>query len=298
MLHIPKDRLVYQMDKDNPPVATASSGDTLRFVTCDCFTDTIHTEKDLVTEIDFSRINPATGPVYIEGAQAGDVLAVTIQRILPGPQGVMVAAPEFGLLGDKVTETETGVFPIEKDTLNLFGATLPLTKMIGVIGTAPAGEPVETGTPGAHGGNMDCTLIKEGATLYLPVEVPGALLALGDLHAAMGDGEISVSGVEMAGEVEVVVELIKNTTLPTPAVQTEDTFAVLYSDDTMEKASYHASERMVRYLQDTAGLSFNEAYMLLSAAGRLSVCQIVDPQVTMRMELPISVLEAVRKKNL
>ena len=71
-----------------------------------------------------------------------------------------------------------------------------------------------------------------------------------------------------------------------------------YSDDTMEKASYHASERMVRYLQDTAGLSFNEAYMLLSAAGRLSVCQIVDPQVTMRMELPISVLEAVRKKNL
>lgn len=154
---------------------------------------------------------------------------------------------------------------------------------------------METGTPGAHGGNMDCRLIREGAVLYLPVAVPGALLAMGDLHAAMGDGEISVSGVEVAGTVQVLVEVCKDSRMPTPAVETEEAFAAIVSADTMEKASQEATLAMIEYLQQETDLTFNEAYMLLSATGKLAVCQVVDPQVTMRMELPKSVLESLRK---
>lgn len=288
---INKHQTIYSMDKDNAPVATCASGDTLRFETCDCFSDAIVREEDLIENIDFSRINPATGPVYVQGAEPGDVLKVRIHKIEVGEQAAVVVAKDFGLLGDQLDASETRILPVKNDTVTFLGIEIPLCKMIGVIGTAPAGDGIPTGTPDAHGGNMDCTMIGEGATLYLPVNVPGALLAMGDLHAAMGDGEIGVSGAEIAGAVEVTVEVIKDACIPTPMVETDDTVATIFSAPTMEAASYGAGDHMVRWILHNTKLSKSEAVMLLSVAGNLRICQVVDPEVTLRMELPKRLLD-------
>ena len=163
--------------------------------------------------------------------------------------------------------------------------------MIGVIGTAPAGVGVNTGTPHDHGGNMDTTRIAEGATIYLPVNVKGALLAMGDLHATMGDGEIMGAGLEIPGEVDVTVEVIKNFNLPLPFIETDDLWVTVGSRQTMEDASTLAIENMVKVIQNKTNLTFNQAGMMLSIAGDLKTSQIVNPNKTMRMELSKSLLE-------
>lgn len=297
MQTLEKTKRIFAMDKENPPAIQLSPGEKLTVQTCDCFTDVIETEQDLVVHIDFEQINPASGPIYIEGAEPGDVLKVNIEKITLDEKAVMVTSPGFGLLGEDVQETVTKVIPIKEGKAELFGLQLPLRPMIGVIGTAPMEGRIETGTPGAHGGNMDCRRITQGSSLYLPVHVEGALLSLGDLHALMGDGEICVCGAEIAGEVVITTEVLKNSTIPTPSVETEEVFAAIYSADTMEEASKGAARNLLGYLQEETDLSFSEAYMLLSATGTLAVCQVVDPKMTMRMEIPREILEELRERK-
>jgi len=168
-----------------------------------------------------------------------------------------------------------------------------LTPMIGAIGTAPADRAIDSGVPEAHGGNLDCTLIRPGATLYLPVNVSGALLALGDLHAAMGDGEVGTAGLEVNGRVTLWVELVKDAALPLPLVDTGEIVATISSAPDLDEAAQAAVRSMVRWLAAQTALDVNEAAMLLSLAGDLRICQIVDPLMTCRMELPKSVLTAL-----
>jgi amidase len=284
-VRISRDKTIFIMDKNNEPVLRAKSGDEVIFETCDCFSDVIKTNEDLVSGIDFNRVNPATGPLYIEGAEVGDVLKVKIKEIKVNSQGATVTAPGLGRLSDKITGEETAICPIEGDYAIYKGLKIPLNKMIGVIGTAPAGEGVPTGVPHDHGGNMDCKMIKEGASLYLPVNVEGALLAIGDLHAAMGDGEIMGAGLEIAGEVTVEVEVLKDFNYKLPLIETEDKWMTLASRETMEEASDLAINNMVDLIVKKTDLNLHQAGMLLSLVGDLRVCQIVDPNMTMRMEL-------------
>ena len=163
--------------------------------------------------------------------------------------------------------------------------------MIGVIGTAPAGEPVNTGTPHDHGGNMDTTAITEGSILYLPVNTEGALLAMGDVHATMGDGEIMGSGLEIPAVIEATVEVLKNCDYPLPMVETKDKWITIASRQTMEDATKLALDNMNRFIQSQSDLTFNQAGMLLSLAGDVIASQLVNPNVTMRVELPKSIFE-------
>lgn len=273
------------MHRNNPAVTRCRSGDTVVFETCDCFHDSVRSETDLVSGVDFSRINPATGPLYVEGAEAGDLLRVDILSIRLDSRGAIVSAPGLGRLADLIGKEQTVIGEVSGDSIRILGRELPVRKMVGVIGTAPAGEGVPTGSPHDHGGNLDCTEIREGASLYLPVEVEGALLAMGDLHAGMGDGEIMGAGLEIAGEVEVRVEVVKNRKLPTPFIETSEQVMTLASGESMEEAAERAIRNMADYLTQTTKLSLEEAGMLLSMAGDLRVCQIVNPNVTMRMEL-------------
>lgn len=273
------------MDKNNEPVLKAKSGDKVTFQTCDCFSDVIKTEDDLVSGIDFNRVNPATGPLYVEGAIPGDVLKVDIIKIDISNQGAVVTSPGLGRLSEEIENEETVIGKIEGDFVDYKGIKIPLNKMIGVIGTAPEDEGISTGTPYDHGGNLDCKMIKEGVSLYLPVNVEGALLALGDLHAAMGDGEIMGSGMEIAGEVEVRVEVLKDFDYKLPLIETEEKWITLGSRKTMEEASDLAINNMVDLIMKKSNLTMNQAGMLLSIAGDLKVCQIVDPNMTMRMEI-------------
>lgn len=293
MLTIHTDTKIHKMSKDNAPVATAKSGDTVRFETLDCFGCQLSSEEQHLGGLDWNNINPATGPLFVEGAEPGDVLKVEILSIELDDHGVMVDGPGEGVTGAAVTEESTKILPV-KDGMVTFNEKLsfPICPMIGVIGTAPAGEAADTGTPGAHGGNMDCTRIGAGATLYLPVNVEGALLAMGDLHALMGDGEVEVCGVEIAGAVTVRVTVVKNCSLPTPFLINSEIAASIYSAQTVDAASIGATMSMHGFLMQELGMDEHEAGMLLSVAGNLRICQIVDPEKTCRMEIPLSVPNA------
>ncbi len=297
MLTIHTDTKIHKMSKDNPAVAIAKSGDTVRFETLDCFGCQLQREDQLLGGLDWSCINPATGPLFIEGAMPGDVLKVEILNIELDDHGVMVDGPGEGVTGTAVTTESTKILPIV-DGMVQFNNKLqfPIKPMIGVIGTAPTGEAVDTGTPDAHGGNMDCTQIGAGATLYLPVNVEGALLAMGDLHALMGDGEVEVCGVEIAGAVTVRVTALKNCNLPTPFLVNSESAMAIFSAVTLDDASVGATMAMHRFLREELHMNEHEAGMLLSVVGNLRICQIVDPEKTCRMELPLSVCDAYNYK--
>src|SRR5699024_8756353 len=143
-------------------------------------------------------------PIHINGAEKGDILKVKINKITLADQGVIATGPDLGVMGHKIEAFTSKIVPIENEQA-IFNdkIKIPLNQMIGVIGVAPEGGPVPTGTPGAHGGNMDTQIITEGAEVYFPVFTDGALFALGDFHAAMGDGEVGGSGIEIPGHVSV-----------------------------------------------------------------------------------------------
>ena len=293
MLTIHTDTKIHNMSQDNAPVAHSRSGDTVRFETLDCFGCQISREDQLLGGLDWNNINPATGPLFIEGAEAGDVLKVEILEIELDDHGVMVDSPGEGVTGSAVTEETTKILPVH-DGMVQFNEKLsfPISPMIGVIGTATAGDGVDTGTPGPHGGNMDCTRIGAGATLYLPVNVDGALLAMGDLHARMGDGEVEVCGVEIAGAVTVRVTALKNCALPTPFLVNSEVAAAIHSAKTVDEACVGATMAMHSFLMKELGMNEHEAGMLLSVTGDLRICQIVDPEKTCRMELSLAVMES------
>lgn len=290
MKRICREQVIFEMNQTNRPVLTVESGETVIFETHDCFSGEVQTSQDTVSGINFAKVNPATGPLFIHGAQVGDTLKVTINKIDIAKTGAVVTAPGLGLLAKGIEQEETIISQITEERTNYLGFSIPLTKMIGVIGTAPLGEGINTGTPHEHGGNLDTTLLTEGTSIYLPVNVEGALLALGDLHSSMGDGEIMGSGLEVAGEVEVQVEVLKNAKLPLPFVETAELYATLASRETMEEASELALNQMVQFLQEKVGFTFNQAGMFLSLAGNLKVSQSVNPNKTMRVEVKKEVL--------
>ncbi len=292
MLTVNRENVVYAMSPDNTPVATVKSGEELVFETQDCFGGQLVKPSDRIGTMDWSRINPAAGPVYVEGAEKGDTLKVEILSIALAPQAVTVEAPGEGITGLKADDENTKILPVVDGKL-IFNdkLALPIKPMIGVIGTAPEQGAIPTGTPDSHGGNMDCKRIGPGAALYLPVNVPGGLLAMGDLHAVMGDGEVCVCGAEIAGEVTVRVRLIKGQPLPLPFLVNETHAMAIYSAPGLDSAAEGATLQMRTFLAEQVKLPAYEAGMILSLMGDLCICQAVDPNKTCRMELPLSILD-------
>lgn len=283
---------MYAFSAEHPPAATVPPGTRVVFETRDCFSNRLQEERDSFFEVGWENINPATGPLAVTGAEPGDTLVVTVEQVKVGPRGTMIAVPGFGALGHLITREETRIIPISQGLASFGPVELVMEPMIGVIGTQPEGEAIPCGTPGPHGGNLDTRLIREGAVVYLPVYVPGAGLALGDLHALMGDGEIVVCGLEVPGEVTVTVDLVKGRRAPGPVVWHGGTWYVLASALTLDEASRLAIEQAVDFVRERTGLTLNHAAMLLSLVGQLQVSQVVDPLKTARMAIPGQLLAA------
>lgn len=234
---------------------------------------------------------PVTGPIAVPEAQVGDTLGVDVLSIQVADQGWTMTARERGLLGHRIETAESRVIPIQSSQAIFENQVrLPINPMIGCIGTTPAKGPLRAGRAGPHGGNMDCKLLGQGTTIFLPVLVPGANLALGDLHATMGDGEVGVAGLEIAGEVTVRIRLFRRIQAPLPLLETPDLLATIYSDQTLDRAAIGASERMADFLTEQTDLSLADATMLLSLAGDLRICKAVSSPKTCRMEVPKAVL--------
>lgn len=284
-MRISKKDAILEMNKENESVLSVDSGATVVFETMDCFSDTVKSSDNLISSVNFDDINPATGPLYVNDAEVGDTLKVTINKIDLNDQGVVVTAPGLGQFAEEITEEETVICEIRDDSVIYKGIELPLRKMIGVIGTAPAGQGISTGTPDNHGGNLDTILNTEGSSIYLPVNTDGALLAMGDCHATMGDGEVNGTGVEVAAEVSVTVEVLKDFDFELPLIETKTKWATLGSDKIMEKATKLALDNMSDLVRKKTDLTFNQTSMLLSIAGDVKASQIVNPNYTMRVEI-------------
>lgn len=331
MLRISRTQKISEMSAANPPVASCESGDIVVFETNDCFDGSVG--PDGVRDWEGKKAgkymgNPATGPLFVKGAEPGDVLCVEIMDIQVRSWGAMGCGfGEAGFAritadgghnadGGHTSETagsaadcdtsadsgnasapiknQTHAFHYEDGFVKIGGKKIPIQPMIGVIGVAPAGEGISTYVPDSHGGNMDCNRIVAGSKILLPVSVSGALLAMGDLHALMGDGEVFQYGLETAGEVTVRVSVIKKAAgVPdTSAIQAAMPikFPTLYQGGrVMVIASAKSYDDAVRLsiesmfdLLVSNGWDRTDAGMLMSMKCDLAICQTVDPNVTVR----------------
>ena len=293
MHELSDDKIFYAFSKDLEPALTVASGETVRIRTKDCFGNQIRTPEDELDSIDWDAINPATGPIFVEGAKAGGALKVAIDRIELDPQTASCTGKDEGVYGDRLDAWSTRLCAIEGDELVWDDKVrLPLDPMIGVIGVAPVGEPVNCGTPSIHGGNMDTTQIGAGAALYFPVAVDGALFGCGDMHAVMGDGEVSVSGAEVAGYATVTLTALPELVIDTPLIETADEFGVIFSAPSLDEAADGAVHRMVDLVAARTGQDPADLVMLFSLCGDVRVSQMVDPNKTVRFMVPKRVLDA------
>lgn len=284
---VPTGKPIYSFSKEHEPVARVESGSRLVVEAYDCFENQIRSDDTTMNSIDWNRINPATGPIYVESANPGDVLAVTIHSLEIGERGVLATGPDLGVMGHRIDTFTVKIIPIEGNYA-IFNekVKIPLNKMIGVIGVAPENDAVPCGTPGNHGGNLDTLLITEGATIYFPIFHKGALFGLGDMHAAMGDGEIGVSGIEVPGKADLTLEVLKGKSLNHPLVKNSKGLSLLVSAKTLDEAAKTAVEEMVDLLLPHTDLELSELTMLLSAIGQAQISQIVDPLLTARFFVP------------
>jgi len=293
MIELNSEKVFYAFDKTLEPAMTVESGATVRIKTIDCFGNQIQTPEDTIDALDWDRVNPATGPIYVEGAVAGGALKVSIDKIEFDAQAVCATGKDEGVCGDLFEEWSVKLLPIEgEEVVWNDKLRLPLRAMIGVIGVAPAGEPVGCGTPGSHGGNMDNTAITAGATLYFPVAVDGALFGCGDMHAVMGDGEVCVCGAEAPGHATVTLTALPELALANPVIENATHFGTIASADTLDQAAEVAVHDMVRIVSAATGADEAELTMLFSLVGDVEVCQMVDPQKTIRFMVPKYALDA------
>jgi amidase len=236
----------------------------------------------------FPKTNPATGPIAIEGAEPGDALTVDILEIELDDHGYTLVKPGFGVIPDMVERPLARICPVVDGIVHFGDLRLPVRPMIGVIATAPSGEPRGTAFVGNYGGNLDCNLITVGSRVHLPVRVAGALFFVGDVHASMGDGEISGSGFEIAATVRLRLSLAKGGELEWPWLETEKLVVTLASAASIERASDIAIRAMLRRLTDTYAISEADAYMLMSIRGDLRINQACRSPVdtSVRFEFP------------
>ncbi|WP_417294782.1 acetamidase/formamidase family protein [Ellagibacter isourolithinifaciens] len=294
MIELDDSKTLFSFDKNLDPVLKVLSGETVRIRTKDCFGNQLQGPEDQLSEIDWEAINPATGPIYVEGAVAGGTLKVHIDNIELDAQTSSCTGKDEGVCGDRFSDWATHFCKVEDGKVVWDERlSIPLAPMIGVIGVAPEGEPVNCGTPGKHGGNMDNTAIAAGATLYFPVAVDGALFGCGDMHAVMGDGEVSVSGAEVAGYATVTLTALPELSVPNPLIENETHFGIIVSAESLDKASELAVQQMVDLLASHTNESEADLVMLLSLVADVRVCQMVDPEKTVRFMVPKYVLDAI-----
>lgn len=292
MLYITKETVNDIMKWDNKPAGYCKSGETVVFETRDCYDNTItSSERPLGDREGLS--NPVTGALYVEGAEVGDILKVEIEDIKLRSWGVMRSSTTAGVFHEKYKKREAIIFQVKNNKIYFDDKLiLEADPMIGVIGTAPIEkEGIPTTTPGKHGGNMDCKKIVKGSAIYLPVNVKGGLLSMGDIHALMGDGEVFICGLEIAGEITVKVSVLKNIKLPTPFLYSRGKVMSIQSAEDLDKAGDMAAKEMFEFVKEATKQNDVRTGMLMSLLSDIAVCQVVDPFLTVRVEFPLEALE-------
>jgi len=276
IIEVESERQAVMFDRHAQPVAWVKPGEIVAVRTLDWCYGRVTADPSTYRRATERPRCPCFGPIYIEGAEPGNTLSVEILDIAVQSPGKMVLRPEVGPLGGHLAEMRVVEVPIEDDIARLPGGyAAPVRPMVGVIGVAPAGEPAPTLDGGPYGGNLDTREIGAGATVLLPVAVPGALLGVGDAHASMGDGELSGSGVEVAAEVTMRAHAMPGS-IPAPRVITPDWLIALATAPALEAAIQGACDNMMDWLCRGKGQPVEYAAMLLGVHGECRISQCVN----------------------
>ncbi|MDP9368721.1 MAG: acetamidase/formamidase family protein [Chloroflexota bacterium] len=279
------------------PIARVKRGETVVIHTIDAFGDLLTSEDQSPSSILGPYLNPQTGPIYVEGAEPGDTLAVTIEAIEPARDwAVSCLVPYFGgLTSTRFTATLQDPLPekvwLYKQTADGGFAykdrwEIPWAPFFGTIGTAPHIEAIASLAPGAHGGNMDVPDVTVGNTVYLPVHHPGALFYTGDAHAAQGQGELCGVALEIAARGTFTFDVIKGQAIEWPRIESPDAIMVVGSARPMEDAARIAYSELIRWMETENGFDRLDAYQLLSQAGGLYVGNMVDTNYSLVAKCP------------
>jgi amidase len=290
--YLSRDHHNFSFASSHSPALVVAPGDYIHVQTWDCYRGAITGPENALATIDSALINPATGPIFVTGAEAGDTLSVTLHDIRPSARGVARTYPGDGQLQHLVTEPFAQFFDVKDGIVHMNDrVSFPASPMLGVIGVAPESGEIMTMPAGRHGGNLDNNRNTIGSTIHLPVKHPGALLAMGDMHASMGDGEICGTGIEIAGDVLVSTALIKGVGTEYPVTETATswiTHGVAAVADLYD-AMRIACEEAAKLLVDHWGFTMGEAFIFLSVQGNLGIAQAVHPAegtVIAKMEVP------------
>jgi amidase len=276
------------------PVLRIRPGDLVEAETLDAFGGAVRSEADLPTKVlNMPFVNPQNGPIAVEGAEKGDVLAVRIHSIKPrGPQpvgttalipefGGLVATPNTALLNEPLPERVKKMEVTEQGIRFNERITLPYEPFIGTLGVSPEIEAISSLQPDYYGGNMDLPDVAPGAIVYFPVHHKDAYLYLGDCHGTQGDGELCGVAVEIASTTTVQVDLIKGWGIAWPRLENERFIMAIGSTRPMEDAARIAYRELIRWLVEDYGWDKLEAYFFLTQAGRVRLGNMVDPKYTL-----------------
>lgn len=292
-----KDQTHSKFSSAIPPILTVPSGAVIEAYTEDASDEQFNLQSDVnaLDALSFDPIHPLTGPVYVEGAQPGDVLKVTLHEIELGDWGWNSILPGFGFLAESLNVKYMRTYELGagKEFVQFNDKIkIPLNPFPGVMGVAPpTKEMLSTIPPRANGGNMDDPHIVEGTSVYFPVFVEGALFSIGDAHATQGLGEVCGTAIEAPMRFIYQLEVIKNRTIDEPQYETDDYYATTGFAPTIDEAAKKAVKYMIQYLEEQHNLSTEEAYALCSLAGDLKIAEVVDvPNMLVTMHMSKKVL--------
>ncbi|MGC8607379.1 MAG: acetamidase/formamidase family protein [Vulcanisaeta sp.] len=303
-----EENLHYRWSPNLRPIASVRDGDEVTVIIPDSSTMQIRpgmTAEDLA-KLDSSKFDAAVGPIYVEGAEPGDALAVDILDIDVGDWGWSAILGFIGLLKGRFRDLlihwriSNGYAETAGDFLK--GIKIPVKPFLGVIGVAPREGEFEMIPPQYFGGNMDNKLHGVGARVYLPVNVRGALLSLADPHASQGDGEVTGTAIETSATVRIRVNVIKGLGIRRPftvaSIKDEPTnvIATMGISSDLYQAARDALEDMLTILSKLYGLTPEEGYVLSSVIGNLRISEIVDePNYVVTLTIPRSIIEGIRQ---
>ena len=287
-----------------PPVLRIRPGDTVRTWSVDAG------GRDAQDKVRSLGGNPLTGPFYIEGANPGDTLVVKLVKVqlnrnwAGSGKGVMGNAVSPWYIRDVKEDKnldprwtiENGSAALSKPTAALKNFRVPLKPMLGCIGVAPrGGDVINTRDSGAHGGNMDYNQIQEGTTVYLPVNHPGALLFVGDGHAAQGDGELTGDALETSMNIEFEVDVIQNKSIGMPYAENDDYLMMIGIGGSLDQALQSATTAMARWLEKEYKLTSAETAVVLGFAIKYDIADLVGTQVSIVAKLPKTTLAQLKQ---
>ena len=280
-------------DNSNKPILQVRSGTTIEIETIDSSGEQLNINSTIedVKNLDFSKVNPVTGPIFIENAKEGDVLEVEFLDFITSGWGWTAIIPGFGLLADEFSEPDINLWKYDsnnpKQSLYSTFGKVPLKPFVGTIGLALKEPGNHSIVPPRHcGGNLDIKDLTKGSVIRFPVQVPGALLSLGDTHAAQGDGEVCGTAIESPMKVVIKINLIKNLSIPSPQYETNGPisnhidkygyFATTGIGPDLMEGAKNSVRAMIDLLGKKENIPANKAYMLCSVCSDLRISEIVD----------------------